>query len=229
MKEEPDIARLGALIGDPARANMLTALMSGQALTASELASVAGITVQTASAHLTKLEAGGLLARRQQGRHRYFRLADENVAALLERMMGIAAEKGHARVRTGPKDPAMRRARVCYNHLAGERAVQMCDSLRARNFLIECETTLELSAPGAAFMTELGIDVAALTNARRPLCKPCLDWSARRTHLAGGLGTALLDRFYALGWARREKGSRVVQFSRSGDAEFLKLFLLEPT
>ncbi|MFT5507853.1 MAG: DNA-binding transcriptional ArsR family regulator [Hyphomicrobiaceae bacterium] len=226
MKEGPDIARLGALIGDPARANMLTALMSGKALTPSELAAVAGIKLPTTSAHLAKMEAGGLIVQRQQGRHRYFSLADDDVGALLERMMGVAADKGHMRVRTGPKDPALRKARVCYNHLAGELAVQMFDSCRARKLLVDGADTLELSLTGREFMTDLGVDITAVSGSRRPLCKPCLDWSARRSHLAGSLGSALLDRFYAMRWATREEGSRVVRFSKSGEAGFLKMFPL---
>lgn len=224
MKEGPDIARLGSLIGDPARANMLTALMSGKALTPSELAVVAGVTLATTSAHLSKLEAGGLIAQRKQGRHRYFSLADDDVGTLLERMMGLAAQKGHMRVRTGPKDPALRKARVCYNHLAGELAVQMFDSCRVRGFLVDGADALELSLAGRAFMTDLGIDVAAAGGSRRLLCKPCLDWSARRSHLAGSLGSALLDRFYEMRWTQREEGSRVVRFSKAGEAQFLAMF-----
>ncbi len=224
MKEGPDIARLGALIGDPARANMLTALMSGKALTPSELAAVAGIGLATTSAHLSKLETGALIVQRKQGRHRYFSLADDDVAALLERMMGLAAQKGHTRVRTGPKDPAMRKARVCYNHLAGELAVQMFDSCRARGFLVEGPDALELSLDGRSFMTNLGIDIAAVSSARRPLCKSCLDWSARRSHLAGSLGSALLNRYYEMRWAQREEGSRIVRFTKAGEAKFRATF-----
>ena len=224
MKEGPDIARLAALIGDPARANMLTALMSGKALTPSELAAVAGVGLATTSAHLAKLETGALIVQRKQGRHRYFSLADDDVAALLERMMGLAAQKGHTRVRTGPKDPAMRKARVCYNHLAGELAVQVFDSCRARGFLIEGLDALELSLDGRRFMTDLGIDIATISRARRPLCKSCLDWSARRSHLAGSLGTALLDKFYELRWAEREEGSRIVRFSGQGEAKLRATF-----
>ena len=119
MKEGPDIALLGSLIGDPARANILTALMSGKALTATELASEAGVTVQTASSHLKKLQEAQLLRQRKQGRHRYFTLADDDVGSVLEAMMGLAARRGLLRTRTGPRDEALRKARVCYNHLAG--------------------------------------------------------------------------------------------------------------
>jgi len=125
MKEGPDIPKIGALIGAPARANMLTALMGGQALTATELAGAAGITLQTASSHLSKLETGGLVAQRKQGRHRYFALADDEVGLLLENIMGFAANRGLMRTRPGPKDPALRKARICYNHLAGHCGVRL--------------------------------------------------------------------------------------------------------
>lgn len=224
MKEGPDITLLGSLIGDPARANMLTALMSGKALTASELAAEAGVTMQTTSSHLGKLEAAGLLRQRKQGRHRYFSLADDDVGSVLEAMMGLAAKRGHMRTRTGPKDPALRNARVCYNHLAGELGVRIFDSLLARNYLVAAAEQLELTAAGGAFVSEFGIDLDPLVKARRPVCKSCLDWSARRTHLAGSLGTALLNRIYALGWATRQDGSRVVMFSTKGEKQFFSTF-----
>ncbi len=224
MKEGPDIALLGSLIGDPARANMLTALMNGMALTATELAGVAGITVQTASSHLKKLQSGGLLRQRKQGRHRYFSLSDDEVASVLENLAGLAEKKGHVRVRTGPKDPALRRARVCYNHLAGEMGVLMYDSLVVRDLLALGRDDLTLTTKGQSFVSNFGIDVDALTKLRRPVCKSCLDWSARRSHLAGALGTSLLDRFFDLGWATRKPETRIVSFSRNGEAEFLSLF-----
>ncbi|MEM7171181.1 MAG: winged helix-turn-helix domain-containing protein [Pseudomonadota bacterium] len=228
MKEGPDIARLGALIGDPARANMLTALMSGKALTASELANEAQVTQQTASAHLSKLSDGGLVQQQRQGRHRYFSLAGDEVGGLLENMMGLAVAKGHTRTRTGPKDPALRKARVCYNHLAGDLGVQLYDGLIARRFLNreiggEAEA-LTLTAAGRRFVDDFGVDLEDLGKTRRPLCKACLDWSARRSHLAGSLGIALLDRFYDLGWAKRIEGTRIVQFSKTGEARFREAF-----
>ncbi len=220
MKEGPDIALLGAMIGDPARANMLIALMSGKALTATELASEAGITVQTASSHLSKLEGAGLLQQRKQGRHRYFALADEDVAEVLEALMGLAASRGLMRTRTGPKDPALRRARVCYNHLAGDLGVQLFDSLQQRRLLTGTETDFALTDAGRDFLEDLGIDVEALERERRPVCKSCLDWSERRTHMAGALGTALLDRFIGLGWAERVPKSRIISFSPKGQKAF---------
>lgn len=224
MKEGPDIAQLGALIGDPARANMLTALMAGGALTASELAAEAGVTVQTASSHLKKLETADLLIQRKQGRHRYFALADDDVGALLETMMGLAARRGLTRTRTGPKDPALRKARVCYNHLAGELGVQLYDGLLASALLAETGGEPVLTPIGRERMIRFGIDINALETQRRPLCRSCLDWSARRTHLAGALGQSLLSRFESLGWARREPASRVVHFTARGETELLALF-----
>jgi len=204
---------------------MLTALMSGKALTASELAAEANITLQTASSHLSKLQVGGLIHQRKQGRHRYFSLADDDVGSVLESMMGLAAMKGHLRTRTGPKDPQLRKARICYNHLAGERGVQMFDTLLLKAFLIENGENVELTQAGEAFFVKFGVDVAALKKLRRPLCKSCLDWSARRSHLSGSLGTAILDQMYKMGWAKHIHGTRVVTFSRKGDEAFSRLFL----
>jgi len=224
MKVGPDIATIGALLGDPARANMLTALLAGQALTAGELAREAGVTAQTASSHLARLETGGLLTQKKQGRHRYYALSGEDVAGVLEAVMGLAARTGHTRVRTGPKEPALRRARVCYDHLAGDLGVAMLDSLTHRGFIVGSGETLVLSQDGETFMTALGLDVDALSGLRRPLCKGCLDWSVRRTHLAGALGAALLDRFYGLGWAAREPGTRLVSFTPRGLEAFREIF-----
>jgi DNA-binding transcriptional ArsR family regulator len=227
MKAGPDIAMVAALVGDPARANMLTALMTGRALTASELAHEAGVTPQTASSHLAKLEGGGLIDQEKQGRHRYFRLTDPDVAGVLEGLEGLAARAGHLRVRTGPKDPALRRARVCYDHLAGDLGVQMLDSLKKQRLLRQRKDGIELTAEGERFLAKtLQISAESLAHPRRPKCKACLDWSERRHHLAGTLGAALMTRFTELKWAARDAtpGSRVVNFTRNGENRFAALF-----
>ncbi|MDQ0559465.1 DNA-binding transcriptional ArsR family regulator [Rhizobium mesoamericanum] len=224
MKEGPDIAQIGALIGDPARANMLTALMGGKALTATELAAAGGITVQTASTHLAKLEAGNLLAQRKQGRHRYFTLADDSVGKFLESIMGFAAGRGYLRHKTGPKEPALRKARICYDHLAGDYGVRMLDSLIARGAIDEIGDSLVLTKSGETALKDIGIDVHTLKSSRRPLCRSCLDWSERRAHLAGSLGKALLSNFLDKGWAHRTPESRCVVFSPEGERQFLMLF-----
>jgi DNA-binding transcriptional ArsR family regulator len=227
MKAGPDIAMVAALVGDPARANMLTALMSGRALTATELAHQAGVTPQTASSHLSKLETGGLIEPEKQGRHRYYRLTGADVAGVLEGLAGLAARAGHMRVRTGPKDPALRRARICYDHLAGDLGVQMLDNMKKQRLVRHDKQAIELTAEGTRFMANaLQIDADALAHPRRPVCKACLDWSERRHHLAGTLGAALMNRFTELKWAARDPapGSRVVNFSRAGEKRFAALF-----
>lgn len=224
MRDGPDIARIGALLGDPARTNMLTALMSGQALTAGELAREAGVTAQTASSHLAKLADGGLITARRQGRCVYFALASREVAELMESLAGLAAAAGHRRTRPGPRDPAMRRARVCYDHLAGELGVAMLDGLIARGVVEDRGGALSLADSGPAFVRAFGVAVEDLDGGRRPVCKACLDWSERRSHLAGALGAAMLQAIYAKGWARRLEGGRVVAFNAGGLAAFERSF-----
>ena len=226
MKDGPNIVGIAALIGDHARAEMLTALMAGQALTATELTEVAGVTKQTVSAHLAKLLDARLLAVERQGRHRYFRLADRDVAQLLESLMGVAFRVGAVRVRTSPREPALRKARVCYDHLAGELGVLVFDSLEQRRFLRLAAEGPRLTARGKEFCREIGIDVGVLARQRRPLCRACLDWSMRRHHLAGAVGAAILSRCLNLGWARRANGSRVVNFSALGEKALRERFSL---
>jgi DNA-binding transcriptional ArsR family regulator len=224
MKDGPSIAPVAALAGDPARANMLSVLMGGKALTASELANEAGITAQTASSHLAKLEAGGLIARVKQGRHCYFRLSGSDVAQMLETMMGVAVRAGHLRTRPGPGDPAMRKARVCYDHLAGEMGVRLFDGLVGARHIAIRGAELRLTRAGAQFVGNFGIDLESVSGSRRPLCRVCLDWSMRREHLGGALGAALLERIYALKWAEHAKNGRTVIFTPRGERRFGEVF-----
>lgn len=226
MQDSPDIAGVAALIGDRARASILTSLMDGRALTATELARVANITKQTASTHLSRLLAARLVAVEVQGRHHYFRLADHDVGIALETLMGVAARLGAVQVVTGPAEPAMKRARVCYDHLAGELGVMVFDSLTRRKLLRTEGDKLRLTDAGVKQFETLGIDLASLLHRRRPLCLACLDWSMRRHHLAGALGAALLDRCFELKWARRAKDSRVVHFSALGEKALGERFAL---
>lgn len=223
MREGPDIARIASLVGDPARANMLNALMGGTALTASELALEAGVSLPTASSHLGKLMEGGLLTVASQGRHRYYGLAGPQVAGMIEAITGVAEAVGPKRVRPGPRDGAMRVARVCYDHLAGEQAVAMLDRLVAKNVFVRDEQEIRLGPSAASHFAAIGIDV--YTKPRRPVCRACLDWSVRRSHLAGTLGAAILEKILAEKWARREKDSRAVIFSPPGKQAFEKVFL----
>lgn len=220
MRDGPNITAIAALVGDPARAQALTLLMAGKALTATELADGAGVTRQTISAHLARLVDARLLAVEAQGRHRYFRIADADVAGMLETLMGIAFGAGTLplRLQLGPSAPALRKARVCYDHLAGELGVLVHDRLAAHGAFGFGAHGIELTTAGAGLVGRLDIDATALVSTRRPVCRTCLDWSERRHHLAGALGSALLGRIEQLGWARRVAGSRVMTFDACGEA-----------
>lgn len=215
MPDPAEFAYLAGLVGEPTRACMLAALMGGLALTPSELALEAGVLPSTASEHLAKLVAARVLTQERQGRHRYFRLSDPDVAHALESLMGASAGRGAIR-RPGPTDPALRAARVCYDHLAGERGVWMLEQLRAMRVLPSGDGD-GLPAGGEAFFARLGIDLRALRQGRRPLCRLCLDWSERRHHLGGALGAAILDRMLTQRWARRQPGTRAVLFTPAGE------------
>ncbi|WP_299939523.1 helix-turn-helix transcriptional regulator [uncultured Nitratireductor sp.] len=223
MKAGTDLAQIASLVGDPARANMLAALMGGTALTASELAVEAGVTLPTASAHLSRLTEGGLLRMARQGRHRYYALSDHQVAGMLESIMGVAAALGPRKVLPGPRDTAMREARICYDHLAGEAGVAMFDAFAGRGFLTINGDDVSLTEKGAGFFCDFGLDIEAMRRKRRPMCRSCLDWSVRRSHLAGSLGAGMLDRFIALNWVRRKKESRIIRFTPPGRTGFDKL------
>lgn len=218
MHDGPSIVGIGALLGDPTRADVLTALMSDRALTPSELAAITGVTKQTISAHLARLHDAGLVKIERQGRYRYVRLAGADVAQLLEVVMQVASRTGVMPLRAGPRDPALRRARICYDHLAGEVAVHVYDQLIRSGSLEEVDTQPHLTDLGVQRFAALGIDIEVLRARRRTVCRACLDWSERRHHLAGALGSALLDRILAAGWARRARDSRVITFTPPGRA-----------
>lgn len=214
-------AEIATLAGDPARAGMLHALMDGRALTATELASVAGVTPQTASGHLARLTTAGLLAVEKQGRHRYHRLASPMVARMMESIMQVASElePPRRRVATGPRDQALRAARTCYDHLAGRLGVALTDALVAAGHAEIEGDAGAITDSGVAFFDGLGIDLNAVRSARRStrvLCRPCLDWSERRPHLAGSVGAALCVHAFEHGWIRRVEGTRAVSVTPKG-------------
>ena len=221
------LAETASLVGDPARANMLAALMDGRALTATELARAAAIMPQTASGHLARLTAAGLLTVEQQGRHRYHRLASPGVARMLEGIMAVA-ETGQAagRVRrpvvVGPRDVAMRAARTCYGHLAGRLAVAMADAMVEHGHIELSADGGAVTPEGAAFLQSLGVDLpntegpAAKRSGGRVFCRPCLDWSERRSHVAGTVGAALCACCFKLGWVRRIDGTRALIVTPKG-------------
>ena len=218
MRDGPNITAIAALIGDHARAQVLNLLMAGKALTATELADAAGVTRQTISTHLAKLVDAGLLEVEAQGRHRYFRIAGAEVAQMLETLMGVAFGVGSLPLQPGPREPALRKARVCYDHLAGELGVLVYERLATRGAFGIGADGIVLTETGERMAAELGIEPGALSKGRRPVCRTCLDWSERRHHLAGLLGGAILDRCEQLGWARRLPQTRVMTFSAAGEA-----------
>ena len=208
---------MAAVVAHPTRAKMLMALMDGRALTATELALAGGVAPSTASSHLARLRSGGMVSLVRQGRHRYFRIAGPEAAALLEGLMQVAPPAA-GRVETGPADDALRYARVCYDHLAGACGVRLLERMRQRHLIGGDDSALALTPEGEAWASALGIDAAALRGKRRPLCRPCLDWSERRTHLAGALGAAILEALLALRYARRDPAGRALLISPRGAA-----------
>lgn len=217
MPVNPTLASTAFLIADPARAAMLMALIDGLARPAGELAYVAGVTAQTASSHLAKLLAGGLLSVEVQGRHRYFRLANPEVALALESLAAITPLASVRPRPVGRQAQQLRFARCCYDHLAGQLGVALTQGLQARG-LIEAAPDKQflITAAGDAWFAELGLDTRQLKTSRRGQAWQCLDWTEREHHLAGPLGVQLLSVLCAKGWLRRVKASRVVQVTPEG-------------
>jgi len=220
----PELADLAALVADRGRAGILTRLMDGRAQTASELARVAGVTPQTASWHLARLVERALLKVERRGPRRLYRLATPLVAQMLEGMMTVAAiDPGPSRPQ--PRiDAQMRRARTCYDHLAGELGVAVTEAMLERGYLELDREAGELTAAGTAFLGGLGIELRSQPRCRRVLCRPCLDWSERRPHLAGRAGAALAELAFQRDWIRRRPQGRSVEITTTGLAAFRTLF-----
>jgi DNA-binding transcriptional ArsR family regulator len=223
---KPEISTIGSLIGDPSRAHMLTALMAGKALTATELALEADISAQTATSHLNQLVDGKLLVVRKQGRHKYFQLANFQVAEMLESILSFSALLSTPSITTGPSDPALKYARVCYDHLAGEVGVALYDSLKSHQYIIDNGDETYLTDAGRAFFSDIGFDFQSPKPSKRLLCKSCLDWSERTNHLSGVLGKWIMDDLFEKKLIKREMDSRAVKFSPKGYVEFKKTFRL---
>ncbi|OCW58745.1 ArsR/SmtB family transcription factor [Hoeflea olei] len=218
------IAAIAALIGDMARANILSALMSGKALTATELAHHAGVSAPTASAHLARLVDGHLIAVEKQGRHRYYRIASSAVADAFESLSHLAAIGPKRHRPTGPRDLAMRQARTCYDHMAGRLAVAMTDALIARGLIVVEDRSGLVTNDGRRFFADFGIELDPKPKSARPLCRTCLDWSERRMHLGGRLGAQLLDQSLKRHWVRPLTDSRALGITRDGERGFHETF-----
>jgi DNA-binding transcriptional ArsR family regulator len=226
MVAAANMVEVAALVGDTARATILAALMGGQALTASELAYLAGVTRPTASEHLVKLVAARLLAVTRQGRFRYYRIASPLVARMLESIIAVAAIEVPPRYQPrSARDEALRFARTCYDHLAGRLGVAIADALLARGHIVLGEDGGEVTAAGARFLTDFGADLNL--KSKRIFCRPCLDWSERRYHIAGLVGAEIFRRAVALGWLKRSRDTRAVRLTASGRAGLLDAFGVE--
>jgi DNA-binding transcriptional ArsR family regulator len=218
------MAEVASLVGDPARANILCALLDGRALTAGELAYVAGVSPQTASGHLAKLHGARLIDVCQQGRHRYYRLAGPQVGQMLESIMTVALTgppRFQPRTRT---DAQIRHARTCYDHLAGELGVGIADRLITRDLVILGTEAGEVTETGAAFLARLGVDLSVARAKRRVFCRPCVDWTERRPHIGGAVGAALATRLFDLNWIERMRDSRALTITSSGRRGFQESF-----
>src|SRR5438132_2641283 len=220
----PLIAEIAGLVGDPARATMLSALLDGRAMTASELAFTARITPQTASTHLARLTDAGLLSVIRDGRHRYFRLASPKVVDMLDGIVAVALENKPRYRPLSRHAQELSAARICYDHLAGRLSVDLTDSLITHEYIVVGDEAAEITQAGTRFLTEFGIDLSALSSTRRHVCRLCLDWTERRPHIAGAVGAALTKRCFDLGWTERMKHSRAVIVTASGKRGFLETF-----
>ena len=223
------MAEVAALVGDPARAHILDLLTDGRAFTAGELAYAARVTAPTASAHLGKLVEARLLTVIKQGRHRYYRIASPLVSRMLEGIMAVAAIEMPPRYRPrSPRDDAMRLGRTCYDHLAGRLGVAIADSLVASSRVVLSDDGGEVTEAGTTFLAGWGIDLGAAQRRRqRVFCRPCLDWTERRPHLAGMIGTLLAQRCFDLGWIERLRDSRAVTITARGHRGFREAFAVD--
>jgi DNA-binding transcriptional ArsR family regulator len=214
---EPYFAGVAALMGDPARANILAALMDGRAMTAKELSLVAGVSPPTTSGHLAKLVDGKLLNVIAQGRYRYYRLADSLVVCAIEGIMALSGmEEPRRRRPISPGSEALRAARICYDHLAGRLGVSLMDRLLGDGYIQPTDADFRVTKRGDSFFRDMGIDVASVIRQRRGFARPCLDWSERRPHLAGALGAALARQCFELGWIERFREGRAIAVTVSG-------------
>lgn len=212
----PNVAEVAQLMGDPSRFAMLMSLLGGKALPASDLAHAANISPQTASSHLAKLVEGGLLIHETYGRHKYFRLANHEVAHALESMLAISPSKPVRSLRESDELDHLRYCRTCYDHLAGEVGVALTDRFISLGWLKESGKDYLLSPEGKENLRGWGVKIDNAARKRRHYARQCLDWSERRHHLAGYLGAAITDRLFELNWIERRPGGRAIKLNSQG-------------
>jgi DNA-binding transcriptional ArsR family regulator len=226
MEGVNEVAEIASLVGDPARANILCALLDGRALTASELAYSAGISPQTASGHLAKLARANLIQLAKQGRHRYYRLTGPQIGHMLESIVSVAnAAPPRYRPRTR-REEHWRKARTCYDHFAGLLGVGIADSLSNHGHLVLADEGGDITASGEKLLLKLGVEIENARAGRRVFCRPCLDWTERRPHLGGAIGAALATRCFELGWVERMRDKRGLNITPKGERGLLEVFEL---
>ena len=210
------LAQVAGLLGEPARTRILNALLGGYALTAKELAYFAGVTPGTASSHLSRLVGGRLLVMEKQGRCHYYRLPSAEIAGSIEGLMTVAAVPARDWPPNHRVEPALREARMCYDHMAGRLGVCLCDMLRQRRYVVLEDGGGEVTPPGERFLTALGVDLGRARGAKRRYCRACIDWTERRHHLSGAVGAALATPFLGRGWIARIPDTRALSVTAAG-------------
>jgi DNA-binding transcriptional ArsR family regulator len=216
MSDTDMLSTVAALLGEPARTRILTALLTGRALTAKELAYFAGVTAATASSHLSRLLGGNLLAMEKQGRCHYYRLRSAEVARAIEGLMTVATAPSNGWPPHHRVEPALRDARMCYDHMAGRLGVAVCDMLQRRRYVVLVDGGGEVAPPGERFLVGLGVDLPKARGAKRHYCRGCIDWTERRHHISGAVGAALADAFLARRLVVRVPDSRALSITPLG-------------
>ncbi|MBO8156955.1 MAG: helix-turn-helix transcriptional regulator [Bacillaceae bacterium] len=224
MGVNPNVSSIASLISEPSRAAILLALLDGTYRPASELAYMAGITPQTASFHLKKMLDVNVVTMQKQGRHHYYAIKNYEVAKVLESLLALAPQPEIKSLNHSEENKAIRSARTCYDHLAGNLGVQITHAMLKNGILKDGDKEFEVTDKGEAFFIRLGIDISSLKQIRRSFSHKCLDWSERQYHLAGSLGYALLNKMLEDGWINRVADTRAVKVSALGKKEIEKNF-----
>jgi DNA-binding transcriptional ArsR family regulator len=223
MRDTDMLSGVAGLLGEPARTRILTALLSGCALTAKELAYFAGVTAPTASSHLSRLVGGDLLVMEKQGRCHYYRLKSAEVAHAIEGLMAVASAPRSGWPPNHRADPALREARMCYDHMAGRLGVALCDMMRRRDYVVLADGGGEVTGAGERFIGGLGVDLARARGAKRHYCRGCIDWTERRYHISGAIGAGLAQVFLDRRWVSRVPDSRALAVTAAGKKKLAEL------
>jgi DNA-binding transcriptional ArsR family regulator len=227
MLADADLSAIGRALADSHRARFVLALLSGEELAAGQLAARAGTSSSLTSAHLARLLESGLVTVETRGRQRYYRIASAQAAAAIEALLTIAPQRQAEGLTEVTRGKSLRRARTCYDHLAGQLGVALADAFERDGVLIQAAGGWELTSAGERTLAALGVDTGTLRQSRRPFLRPCLDWTERRPHVAGALGQALAGRLLDLGWVRRSTGSRAIVITAPGEQQLLAQFAIK--